>query len=141
MAASNDLARVRESVQLGSRNQLPVKASTNIYQDTFVGLSGGYARPLVAGDKFAGIATKRADNSAVATDGAIDVEVENGLVVILPVTGASATTDFNSIVYASDDQTATLTALNNTAIGVVKRWITSTTCAVRLFTETELALV
>lgn len=140
MAATQDIALTRESVQVASRNSIPAKASATIYQDTFVGLSAGYARGLVKGDKFVGIATRKVDNSAGAA-GALEVEVETGAIVHLNVTGVTAVTDVGAIVYASDDQTATLTAADNVAIGVVRRFISGTKCAVRLFTEAEVALV
>ena len=57
----------------------PVAASTKIYGGSIVGInSGGYAIPAAdaASVKVVGVATKQADNSAVATNGAINVEVE-----------------------------------------------------------------
>lgn len=139
MAASNDLTLSRESVQTIARNSIPVAAATKIYQDTFVGLSAGYARPLQAGDTFVGLASRQADNTSGAA-AAIDVEVEAGAIVILDVTGASGVTNVGALVYASDDQTATLTASSNSVIGVVRRHVSGTKCAVRLFNEAEIAL-
>lgn len=138
-ATTKDLALARESVQLISRNALPVAASTKIYQDTFVGLSSGNVRPLQAGDKFVGIACVQVDNSAGAA-GDLVCEVEVGAIVVLAVTGVTGITDVGKLVYASDDQTATLTASSNSVIGVIRRHVSSTQCAVRLFTEAEIAL-
>jgi len=94
---------------------LPVKASAQIYKGAFVGLSGGYARGLVAGDAFAGVAYEAADNSS-GSDGDIVVRVftlgdfEHAL--------ASASRANNkSPVFASDDETLTLTASGNSFIG------------------------
>ena len=53
---------------------LAVKASTHVYKGAFVGLSGGFARGLVAGDAFAGVAYEEADNTAGA-DGDIVVQL------------------------------------------------------------------
>jgi hypothetical protein len=94
---------------------VPVKASTHIYKGALVGLTGGYARGLVAGDAFAGIAYEEADNSG-GSDGTISVRVftlgdfEHAL--------ASASRANNgAAVYASDDATLTLTSTNNSLVG------------------------
>ena len=50
--------------------------------------------------------------------------------VILSVTGVTAVTDEGSTVYASDDDTFTLTSTSNTAIGKVTRYISGTTVEV-----------
>ena len=50
--------------QLGDMEEYPVIASDIIYEGAAVGENGsGYARPLAAGDKFLGFATRNADNS------------------------------------------------------------------------------
>lgn len=116
----------------GVMNDLPVIASDIIYEGSAVGENGsGYSRPLVAGDPFQGFAVRDADNSS-GSAGAINVRViQQGVVCNLPVTGATAITanDF-PVVYASDDNTFTLTAGSNTAIGNVVRWISSGICDV-----------
>lgn len=94
---------------------LPVKGGSHIFKGAFVGLSGGYARPLIAGDAFAGIAYEEADNSAGA-DAALMVRVftmgdfEHAL--------ASASRGGNrNPVFATDDGTLTLTAAGNSFVG------------------------
>ena len=72
MALSADTPR---AYQLGDIQYYPVKASTKIYEGAAVGLDSGYARGLVDGDTFVGFALEQADNSAVATDGYINVKV------------------------------------------------------------------
>src|SRR5574337_60984 len=90
---------------LGAHNDLPVIASDIIYEGAAVGENGaGYFRPLVAADPFAGFAQSTVDNSAVADEG--------------------------STVYASDDDTFTLTSTSNTAIGKITRYISGTTVEV-----------
>lgn len=114
----------------GDYNDLPVVATDIIYEGAAVGENGsGYFRPLVAADPFAGFATRKADNSAGAA-GAISVNVKQRGKIQLAVTGVTAVTDEGSAVYASDDNTFTLTSSGNTAIGKIIRYISSTTCIV-----------
>ena len=101
----------------------PVKASTTIYRGVFVGDdAAGYARALVAGDPFRGIAQKQADNSSGA---AADIEVQTHLDAVQLAVGSLAITDVGQDVYASDDNTATLTQGSNTRIGYVKQFIST----------------
>lgn len=120
------------NIQQGEFNELPVLQSTKVYEGAFVGLSSGYARGLVAGDVFKGIAYKQADNSS-GSSGDKRVKVYKDVVIEIAVTGASAVTDAGSVVYASADDTLTLTASTNSPAGYIERWITGTTCAVRLY--------
>ena len=116
--------------ELAEIQEVPVIASDIIYEGAAVGdNASGLARPLVAGDPFLGFAERQADNSAGAAS-AINVRVRTRGFVVIPVTGASSTADVSETVYASDDDTFTLTAGSNTAIGKVARWVTSTTCVV-----------
>lgn len=116
-------ANIARPFEQGNRNEFPVKASTKIYEGAAVGIdiATGYARPLVAGDPFVGFAEAKADNSAVATNGAINVRVIDRGKVYLPV-GSLAITDLGKPVYASDDNAFTLTAGSNTYIGKVARF-------------------
>lgn len=116
--------------ELGDIQELPVIAADVIYEGAAVGDNGsGYARPLVAADPFLGFAERPADNSAGAA-GAVNVRVRVRGQVQVPVTGAAGVGDVGETVYASDDDTFTLTAGSNTAIGKVSRWVTGTTCVV-----------
>ena len=110
----------------GDRNEFGVKASTKIYEGAAVGIevATGYARPLVAGDVFVGFALCKADNSAVATNGAINVQVIDEGKVELAV-GSLAITDLGKSVYASDDATFTLTMSTNSLVGRVVRYVSS----------------
>ncbi|MDQ3562854.1 MAG: cytoplasmic protein [Pseudomonadota bacterium] len=108
--------------ELGDVNELPVVAADIIYEGAAVGDNGsGIARPLVAGDPFRGFAVENVDNSAgAASDKTVKVKKEGELV--LPITSL-AITDVGKPVYASDDDTFTLTAGSNSHIGRVVRWI------------------
>jgi hypothetical protein len=116
---------------LGDYEDYPVIASDIIYQGAAVGENAsGYARPLVAADPFLGFADHKVDNSAGAA-GAANVRVLTRGVVRLAVTGATAiTANDRPPVYASDDNTFTLTATSNSLIGYVRRWLASTDCLV-----------
>lgn len=117
--------------QLGDLDDYPVIASDIIYQGAAVGENGsGYARPLVAADPFLGFAIDSADNSA-GSAGDVNVKVRTRGVVRLTVAGATAiTANDRQAVYASDDNTFTLTATSNSLIGYTRRWLASTDCLV-----------
>lgn len=123
-----DKARAYE---LGSIQEYPVIAADIIYEGAAVGENAsGYARPLAAGDPFLGFAESKVDNSAGAA-GAASVRVRRRGQVQIPVAGATAVTaNDGPLVYASDDDTFTLTASTNSIIGRVSRWVSSGICVV-----------
>lgn len=112
--------------ELGDIQEYPVIAADIIYEGAAVGENGsGYARPLQAGDPFLGFAERIVDNSAGAA-GDKRVRVKRKGQVQLAVSGASAiTANDGPLVYASDDDTFTLTATSNSPIGRISRWIES----------------
>lgn len=116
-------ANKQRDYQMGDKEEYPVVASDIIYQGAAVGEDGsGYARPLVAADPFLGFSDAKADNSAGAA-GAITVNVKKRGNIVLPISGIAITANDRPAVYASDDDTFTLTAAGNTLIGYVSRWI------------------
>jgi hypothetical protein len=96
---------------------LPVKGSAHIYKGALVGIdsSTGCARGLVAGDAFAGVAYEEADNTGGA-DAAIVVRVYTMGDFEHALTSASRTSN-GAAVYASADNTLTLTSSGNSAVG------------------------
>ena len=64
---------------------------------------------------------------------------EEGVVLTnVSVTGVTAVTNTGDLVYATDDNTLTLSAnVHVYAIGKIVRWISSTYCDVQLFTPNE----
>lgn len=115
---------VARAFELGELNTVGVIAADIIYEGAAVGDNGsGYARPLTAGDPFLGFAEEKADNSAGAA-GALNVTVKTKGRVQLAI-GSLAITDVGKPVYASDDDTFTLTAGSNSAIGRVVRFVSS----------------
>ncbi|CAE7161646.1 B [Symbiodinium microadriaticum] len=109
----------------GHLNHLPMIAADIIYEGAAVGIVNGtgYARPLQGGDKFAGFADSKADNSSGAA-GADTVQVYRRGVARLSVSGA-VITDFNQPVYATDDDTFVFSPVGATFIGYVTRWVSS----------------
>jgi len=121
-----------QAYELGEINSLPVLASTKIYEGAAVGLSSGYARGLVAGDRFQGFAIERADNSAVAISGAINVKVRSEGKIKATLTSV-AVADVGSKVYMSADGTFTLTSSGNSQVGHVHRYVTTNTCVIKFY--------
>lgn len=115
--------------ELGDVNEYGVIASDIIYEGAAVGENGsGYARPLQAGDKFLGFAEQNVDNSTGAV-GDKTVRVKTYGKVKLDISGA-AITDIGKPVFASDDNTFTLTQGSNSYIGRVFRFESSGVCLV-----------
>jgi len=94
---------------------LPVKEGVCVYRGGFVGLSGGYARPLNAGDPFAGIAYEEADNTA-GTDGDRVVRVFTMGDFEHVLSGADRAQN-KGAVYASADDTLTASGAGNSFVG------------------------
>jgi len=93
-------------------------ASAHVYKGGFVGLtSGGYARPLVDGDPFVGIAYEEADNTA-GDDGDVAVRVYT-LGDFGHALAGAAIENLGDAVYASADDTLTFTATGHSYVGVV----------------------
>lgn len=115
--------------ELGDFNDVPVIASDIIYEGAAVGDNGTNAfRPLTAGDRFAGFAVAQADNSAGAA-GAINARVRRKGRVQLPIASIDVT-DLGKPVYASDDNTFTLTESTNSHIGKAVRFVATGTVIV-----------
>ena len=115
--------------ELGDINEYGVMANNIIYEGAAVGENGaGYARPLQAGDTFLVFAEQTIDNST-GSAGEQRVRVKTYGKVKLAVSGI-AITDIGKPVFASDDNTFTLTQSNNSYIGRVCRVESSGTCIV-----------
>jgi len=98
---------------------LQVAAAKHIYKGSMVGIdSAGYARPLVAGDPFAGLAYEEMDNSAGA-NGALSVRVYTLGDFGLSLSGA-VVAHIGRPVFASADDTLTFTGAGNSYVGVAQ---------------------
>lgn len=106
-------------------NAVPVIASDIIYEGAAVGVvdASGHARPLSGGDRFAGFANAKADNSAGAA-AAINVDVRTKGYVQLSVSGA-VITDKGQPVYATDDDTFVFNPVGASFIGFVHRFVSA----------------
>ena len=113
------------SMELGNRNAVPVIASEIIYEGAAVGVvtATGHARPLAAGDSFAGFAEAKADNSAGAA-AALNVRVIASGDIELAVSG-SVITDIGQPVYATDDDTFVYLPTGGVFIGFMKRHVSA----------------
>ncbi|WP_447983789.1 cytoplasmic protein [Nitrospira sp. Nam74] len=127
---AGDKVRKYEASNSETFNDLPVVASDIIYEGAAVSLrSSGYVGPLAAAEKFVGFAVRQVDNSAGAA-GDAKCRLRRSGAVQIPVVGVDGVDDVSKQVYASDDDTFTLTATSNSKIGRIIRWVTGTTCIV-----------
>lgn len=110
--------------QLGGFEEYPIVAADIIYEGAAVGINAGFARPLVAGDVFVGFAQMNADNSTGAQGDKL-VRVKTQGRAKLSISGLAITANNRAAVYASDDNTFTLTSAGNSKIGWVSRWIST----------------
>lgn len=97
-------------------DDLKVKASSAIYEGSGLGVTSGYVRQLVAGDKFAGFA--RQDVASQTNDGDARVRTKTKGKAVLTITSV-AVTDIGKPVFASDGNTFTLTQSTNSHVGRV----------------------
>ena len=131
MALSADTVRKYE---IGDLNALTVDTGVTVYEGAFVFAKKAdgtavVASPAISTHAFAGIAI------AGATAGQ-KVHIKHRGFVEMPVTGASAAS-VGQIVYASADDTLTLTASTNVPVGYVHRHVSSTTCIVEFRSTAE----
>ena len=95
---------------------LRVAADVHIHKGALLGVTaGGYARPLVAGDLFAGIAYEEMDNTG-GPDGDVSVRLYTLGDFGHALSGATVA-NVGDAVYASDDATLTFTSTNNSFVG------------------------
>jgi hypothetical protein len=112
---------------------VPVDDNVVVYKGAFVGRnrSTGYARGLVAGDEYLGIAYRQADNTVSGhTAGGIMVRLHQSIDIVQTLTGV-ATGDIGKDVYASDDGTLTLSPTGKSRIGRIVTVEATNTARVR----------
>ena len=110
LSANRDLDRYVDQ----ELRALPVKTGVHIYKGAFVGLSGGYAQPLTAGDPFAGIAYEEVINTGADGAKSVRVYTQGDFEHTLASAGRA---NNGAVVYASADDTITLTQGSNSAVG------------------------
>lgn len=96
-------------------------AGTKVFQGSLIGKTAtGYGRALEAGDTAMGFAKDNVDNTD-GTDGEKIVEVKSMGKVSLFISGLTIA-DIGKDVYASDDNTFTLTSTDNSKVGKIVRF-------------------
>lgn len=114
----------------GDFNSVGIIADDIVYEGAMVGdNASGYGRPLVAADKFLGHALEKVDNTG-GTAGAKNIRLRSGRYKMVSTITGVAITDVNKKVYASDDDTLTLTADTNSRVGTVIRYVKANTAIV-----------
>jgi len=100
---------------------LPVNDNVKVYKGALVGRdrATGFARPLVAGDEFLGIAYRQADNTVAGhTAGGINVRLHQRVDIVHALPGVT-NMDIGKDVYASHEDTLTLTPTGGSRVGRV----------------------
>lgn len=119
-----------------------VANAAQIYAGAVIGLKAdGYADnwDAVTGTTLLGIA----QNTVLGDTGAtplpeVEVATDGRILERVAVTGVTAIASTGDLVYATDENTFTLTGTSNGgAIGYIVRWHSSTSCDVKLFTPSE----
>jgi hypothetical protein len=106
--------------ELGEVNEFLLLETTIVYEGAAVGLDEqGYARSLQTGDRFVGFCEDTADNSG-GKSGDRRVRVKHAGKIKLSIEGL-AFTHVGQTVFASNENTFTLTAEHNSRIGVIYR--------------------
>lgn len=98
---------------------IPADDNVRIYKGAFVGRnrSTGYARPLVAGDDFLGVAYRQADNTITGhTAGGVCVRLHQAVDIVHALAGVT-NADIGKDVYASADDTLTFAPAGTSRIG------------------------
>jgi hypothetical protein len=100
---------------------LPVRNNKLIYKGAFVGVdpTTGYVRPLIAGDAFAGLAYRQADNTGPNhANGAITARLHQQIDIVHLLVGVTQDR-LGSAVYATADDTLTLSASGASRVGTL----------------------
>lgn len=114
--------------------EIPVDDNIVVYKGAFVGRdrSTGYARGLVAGDEFLGVAIEQVDNTISGhSAGGLNVKLQQRVDIVHTLSSV-AQADIGKDVYASADDTLTLTPTGNSRVGRVTAVESSNVARVRL---------
>jgi hypothetical protein len=105
-------------------NGLPLQPGARVYEGAAMGSTSSGVRPLVLGDPFAGFAV------AASTPQDTACRVRTRGQVLLNVAGVVAASDFGKLVYATDDDTFTLTP-GQSVVGRVMRHVSGSLALVQ----------
>jgi hypothetical protein len=108
------------------RNTLPVIAADILYEGSAIGqvTASGHVRPLTSADVFVGFAEQQVDNSLGAA-AARNVDLITRGAVQLPITGLVITDRVGLPVYATDDDTFSLSPVGGVFIGFLDRYVSA----------------
>ncbi len=118
----------------GEQSEYPQDA-VKVFEGAMLGDNSGYARGLVAGDRFVGHSQEEYDNSD-GSQGDHNITRLRGRYRLQVTLSSVAITDVGADVYASADDTLTLTKGSNSWVGRVDRYVTTDTAVVE-FQTTE----
>lgn len=128
MALSADQPRAYDADVEPMFNELPVQASAVCYAGGALSHdSNGDVGPLDGSETFIGFAEQQVTGT---TAGAKTVKVRQKGAIQIAVTGVDDPNDIGATVYATADNTFTLSSTGGAAIGKVIRHVSSTTCVV-----------
>lgn len=122
-----------------------VLSGATIYKGALLGLVVGTGTVTnyddAAGHLLVGIADGSVSSAAAGTK--IQVRTITSAIFSATVTGTTAATDNGKEIYATDENTYTLTRPSDDAlpVGIVLFWVTSTTCHILVFGVTESAVL
>jgi len=123
------------TIVTGDFNSIGCVGTDIVYEGAMVGDNGaGYGRPLVAGDLFRGHSLLQVDNHT-GSAGVKEVRLRTGRYRISSTISGVLITDVGKEVFASDDDTLTLSAVGNSRVGVVIRYVTTNTAIVEFNTN------
>ena len=106
--------------------------SAVVYQGAYLSRpADGYVNPAAVTQAFSGIAMET--KTGGAADGDVEVMVSREGLVLDNVTGASAKSSEDALVYATDDDTLTTTAATNVPVGRIEEWLSGTQCWVHYY--------
>ncbi len=126
-------AAAQRTFEVGDLNSFGMKAASKIWQGAAVSmLAAGTVAPLTATEKFVGFAVDTFDNLAGLAN-AKNAVVKTWGFIELTVVGLLSTTQVGVSVYASDDNTFTLTSAGNSIIGKIHRVLPGATKAIVVF--------
>jgi len=115
-----------------------------LYKGSYVGFSTstGYVVKWAdtANYQWLGIVQRGVTGDTTAAENLVEVDCSGAVEQGVSVTGTSAITNVGDLVYASDDNTLTTSAVHGSnvdPIAWVTRWYSSTTCDVMFFTPSE----
>lgn len=124
-----------------------VLTGTAVFKGSLIGLNVGTGTVLPYNDAAGHLLVGIADNACTAAQATagfkLQVRTITSAIFSATVTGATAATDNGKEIYATDENTYTMTRPADDAlpVGIILFWVTSTTCHILVFGVTESAVL